>query len=126
MRLQADPTVQYALMQDDGGPMRRLLFRDYQFPSPYNTYLRDGLPPGPITNPSESSIDAVLNAEDHDFLYFVADGSGQHRFSRTVGEHNRAAAEWRTFLSEQTRIRRQREDSLRQDSLRRARESVTL
>ncbi len=113
MRLQADPTVQYALMQAHGGPMRRLLFADYRFPSPYNTYLIDGLPPGPITNPSESSIDAVLDAEDHDFLYFVADGSGGHRFSRTAAEHGRAAAEWRAFITEQTRIRQQREDSLR-------------
>lgn len=119
MRLQADPTVQYALMQAGGGPMRRLLFADYRVPSPYNTYLIDGLPPGPITNPSESSIDAVLDAEEHDLLYFVADGSGGHRFSRTAAEHGRAAAEWRAFITEQTRIRRQREDSLRQDSLRR-------
>ena len=55
MRLQADPTVQYALMRSDGGRMRRLLFEDYKFADPYNTYLIDGLPPGPINNPSESS-----------------------------------------------------------------------
>ena len=123
MRLQADPTVQYALMQADSGPMRRLLTSDYRFPSPYNTYLIDGLPPGPITNPSESSIDAVLDAEDHDYLYFVAstDGSGRHRFSRTAAEHNQAAAAWSRWLSELYLIRREREraerDSLRRDSL---------
>ncbi|HLT47943.1 MAG TPA: endolytic transglycosylase MltG [Rubricoccaceae bacterium] len=118
MRLQADPTVQYALMLADGGPMRRLLLSDYRFPSPYNTYLVDGLPPGPITNPSESSIDAVLDAEEHDYLYFVAttDGSGRHRFSRTLAEHNRAAAEWSRWLSEQYRLRRERERAA-QDSL---------
>lgn len=113
MRLQADPTVQYALMQADGGPMRRLLLSDYRFPSAYNTYLIDGLPPGPITNPSESSIDAVLDAEEHDYLFFVAatDGSGRHRFSRTGAEHAQAAAEWSRWLSEQVRIRRERERS---------------
>ncbi|NNF57569.1 MAG: endolytic transglycosylase MltG [Rhodothermaceae bacterium] len=128
MRLQADPTVQYALMQADGGPMRRLLRDDYRFAHPYNTYTNDGLPPGPVTNPSESSIDAVLNAEDHDFLYFVAEpgGTGRHRFSRTLRDHNASADAWSAWLSEQVRIRQQREDSLRQDSLRRARESVTL
>lgn len=110
MRLQADPTVQFALMEEGGEPrMRRLLFRDYRFPSRYNTYLIDGLPPGPITNPSDGTIDAVLNPEDHDFLFFVADGSGGHDFSRTVGEHNAKARRWSQWLSEQVRQRRQRE-----------------
>jgi UPF0755 protein len=114
MRLQADPTVQYALMASDGGPMRRLLLSDYRFPHPYNTYLNDGLPPGPITNPSESTLDAVLDAEQHDYLYFVAEPgvSGRHRFSRTGAEHARAAAEWSRWISEQYRLRRAREDSL--------------
>ena len=63
MRLQADPTVQYALMQTDGGPMRRLFLRDYGFAHPYNTYQIDGLPPGPINNPSDAAIDGVLDNE---------------------------------------------------------------
>src|SRR5690606_24584631 len=107
MRLQADPTVQYALMDADGGPMRRLMRTDYGFPHPYNTYLIDGLPPGPITNPSESTLDAVLDNEAHEYLYFVAapGGDGRHRFSRTAAEHNRAAAEWSAWLSEQYRLR---------------------
>lgn len=110
MRLQADPTVQYALMESDGGPMRRLLFRDYAFPHPYNTYQIDGLPPGPINNPSDDAIEAVLSGgETHDYLYFVADGTGGHDFSRTVSEHNAKARRWSQWLSEQTRIRRQRE-----------------
>lgn len=109
MRLQADPTVQYALMAAGEPQMRRLLFADYRFASPYNTYLIDGLPPGPITNPTDEAIDAVLDPEDHDFLYFVADGSGGHDFSRTVSEHNAKAARWSRWLSEQVRIRRQRE-----------------
>ena len=109
MRLQADPTVQYALMETDGGPMRRLFFRDYAFPHPYNTYQIDGLPPGPINNPSDDAIEAVLSGGEGDYLYFVADGSGGHDFSRTVSEHNAKAARWSRFLQEQTRIRRQRE-----------------
>jgi len=98
MRLQADPTVQYALMQADGGRMRRLLFKDYEFQSPYNTYTIDGLPPGPINNPSPTSIKAVLNPEKHDFIYFVANGDGSHRFSKTLAEHNRAAREYRALM----------------------------
>ena len=109
MRLQADPTVQYALMESDGGPMRRLLFRDYAFDHPYNTYQIDGLPPGPINNPSDDAIEAVLSGGEGDYLYFVADGSGGHDFSRTVGEHNAKARRWSQWLSEQVRIRRQRE-----------------
>jgi len=124
MRLQADPTVQYALMQTDGGPMRRLFTRDYNTPHPYNTYLIEGLPPGPINNPSDGSIDAVLDAEEHDFLYFVANVTGGHTFSRSLGEHMSAAREWSAFISEQTRIAAQRRDSVRQDSLRRAQHSV--
>jgi UPF0755 protein len=118
MRLQADPTVQYALMESDGGPMRRLLLSDYGFPHPYNTYLIDGLPPGPITNPSEASVDAVLDAEDHDYLYFVAEpgASGRHRFSRTGAEHAQAAAAWSRWISEQYRLQRARERAER-DSL---------
>ncbi|WP_420455589.1 endolytic transglycosylase MltG [Rubrivirga sp.] len=110
MRLQADPTVQFALMEEGGEPrMRRLLFVDYRFPSAYNTYLIDGLPPGPITNPSDGTIEAVLENEAHDFLYFVADGTGGHDFSRTVAEHNAKARRWSQYMQEQTRIRRQRE-----------------
>jgi UPF0755 protein len=103
MRLEADPTVQYALMQVEGGLMRRLLFKDYRFPHPYNTYLIDGLPPGPINNPSESSIDAVLNPEDHDYHFFVAKGDGSHIFSRTLREHNRAAERYRALMRERRR-----------------------
>jgi UPF0755 protein len=109
MRLQADPTVQYALMQLDGGPMRRLFFRDYALAHPYNTYQIDGLPPGPLNNPSDDAIDAVLEGGEGDYLYFVADGSGGHDFSRAVAEHNAKARRWSQFLQEQTRIRQQRE-----------------
>jgi UPF0755 protein len=104
MLLQADPTVLYAL-----GERRRLLFADYQYNHPYNTYQNSGLPPGPITNPDLSSIRAVLFPEQHDYLYMVATPEGTHQFSRTFREHQRASEEWRRWLREQYRIKRERE-----------------
>jgi UPF0755 protein len=73
--------------------LRRLFERDYQIRSPYNTYLIDGLPPGPIGEPSEASIEAALYPAQTDFLYFVARPDGQHIFSRTYREHQRAVRE---------------------------------
>lgn len=95
MLLQADPTVQYAL-----GVRRRLLYRDLSVASPYNTYLYPGLPPGPINSPGESSIDAALNPEKHDFLYFVAvgDGSGSHNFSSGFVGHQTNISEYKKNL----------------------------
>ena len=82
MRLQADPTVIYSL-----GRRRRLFERDYSVRSPYNTYLIDGLPPGPINQPSLSSIEAALEPADTEYLYFVAGANGKHVFTRTYQEH---------------------------------------
>jgi len=101
MRLQADPTVLYAL-----GEKRRVLFEDYRLDHPYNTYVIDGLPPGPITNPDLRSIKAVLDPEDHSYLYMVATPEGTHQFSRTFEEHKQASENWRQFIREQVRIRR--------------------
>ncbi|MEX2465903.1 MAG: endolytic transglycosylase MltG [Gemmatimonadota bacterium] len=91
-RLQADPTVLYAL----GGPRDRLLFAaiDSVADSPYNTYTQGGLPPGPIGAPGELAIDAAL-APKGDYLYFVARPDGSHVFTRSLAEHNRAVAESR-------------------------------
>ncbi|MGA7304451.1 MAG: endolytic transglycosylase MltG [Rhodothermales bacterium] len=100
MPLQADPTVQYAIMKTQGGRMRRLVFADYKMEHPYNTYLYYGLPPGPITNPSKASIRAVLHPQHHKYLYFVADGNGGHIFSRTLREHNNAANSYREMMRE--------------------------
>jgi UPF0755 protein len=91
MLLQADPTIQYVIPD---GP-RRLLYRDLSINSPYNTYMYPGLPPGPVNNPGTASIHAAIHPESHDFYYFVADGKGGHRFSRTIEEHNRAVAAYR-------------------------------
>tara|TARA_B100001123_G_C15292212_1_gene1017864 strand:- start:944 stop:1975 length:1032 start_codon:yes stop_codon:yes gene_type:complete len=86
MKLQADPTIQYII---DDGP-RRLLNRDLQIKSPYNTYLHKGLPPGPINSPGKKSLLAALYPEENDYLFFVAKGDGYHTFSKTERGHNRA------------------------------------
>jgi UPF0755 protein len=94
MKLDCDPTVAYALKRE-GRYTGRLLLRDLKVESPYNTYLHPGLPPGPISNPGLSSLDAALHPAPGDFLYFVAKGDGGHRFSRTLGEHLDAVREYR-------------------------------
>lgn len=88
MRLQADPTVQYAL----GAHQSRLLYShiDDVADNPYNTYRRAGLPPGPIASPSRGSIEAALKPAKVDYLYFVARPNGTHVFTRSLAEHNRA------------------------------------
>ncbi len=101
MRLEADPTVNFAL-----GERRRLLFEDYKFDHPFNTYLISGLPPAPITNPSESSILAALRPATHGYLYMVANPEGGHEFSTTFEEHQIASDKWRRWLREQYRIKR--------------------
>ena len=87
MRLQADPTVIYGLGEEfDGNLTREHLRRD----TPYNTYTRHGLPPTPIALPGAAAVSAVLSAPQTKFYYFVADGSGGHKFSKTLREHNNA------------------------------------
>lgn len=86
-RLQADPTVIYAL-----GRRRRLYEKDYLYPSPYNTYQIDGLPPGPIGQPSAASLEAALYPAASDFFFMVAQADGHHVFSRTLREHTAAVA----------------------------------
>lgn len=107
MPLQTDPTVIYAMtmgkVEDEGqGPIgRRLLSKDLSIESPYNTYLNAGLPPGPIANPGRAAIEATLNPEVHDYLYFVADGTGGHAFARTLSEHNANVSKWRKIRNAQ-------------------------
>lgn len=96
--LQADPTIKFAI---NDFTVNRILFKHLEIESPYNTYKHAGLPPGPIRCPSIEAIDAVLNAERHDYLYFAAnsDFSGYHHFSRTLSEHNRYANQYQRELN---------------------------
>lgn len=95
MRLQADPTVIYALTEGSEPLARGLTLNDLKFEHPYNTYKSDGLPPGPITNPGRAALKAVLNPARSDYFYFVADGKGGHAFAATLEEHNSNVSRWR-------------------------------
>ena len=104
--LQADPTVQYALMDRGDERVTRVLYKHLEIDHPYNTYQIQGLPPGPIANPSPSSLRAAASPERHEYFYFAADGTGGHTFSRTLREHNRAAEKYQQMLD-----RRQKDPS---------------
>lgn len=93
MLLQADPTTIYPLTK--GKPLGRKLFQsDLLRDSPYNTYVRFGLPAGPIANPSKGAIEAALNPAQTDYIFFVADGKGGHDFSKTYEEHQAKVQKW--------------------------------
>ncbi|MFT6055052.1 MAG: UPF0755 protein [Roseivirga sp.] len=99
--LQADPTLIYAL---GDFTIQRVLNEYKKVKSPYNTYLNRGLPPGPINLPTISSIDAVLNFENHNYIYMCAkeDFSGYHRFAKTLTEHNKNASLFQKALNERS------------------------
>ncbi len=94
MKLQADPTIEFAKK----GKWGRLNFKDLQIKSPYNTYKHDGLPPGPINNPDKSAILAALYPDKNNFLYFVANGNGSHHFSTNFQDHLKNANIYRKHL----------------------------
>lgn len=101
MRLQADPTVVYAVKKATGVQLKRVLNKHLEIDSKYNTYLHTGLPPGPIAMPDISSIDAVLNYEKHGYYYFVAniEKMGYHKFAKTLSQHNVNAAAYRRWVA---------------------------
>ena len=101
MRLQTDPTVIYGITKGEGVLGRGLRQSELRRATPYNTYVIQGLPPGPIANPGRESIAAAMNPAETDLLFFVADGTGGHAFARTLEEHNANVAKWRAIEAEQ-------------------------
>ncbi|AWD20399.1 endolytic transglycosylase MltG [Fuscovulum blasticum] len=100
MRLQTDPTVIYGVTGGKGALGRGLRQSELRRATPYNTYVIDGLPPTPIANPGRASIEAALNPEKTEYLFFVADGTGGHVFAKTLEEHNRNVEKWRKIEAE--------------------------
>lgn len=98
MALGADPSVVYAALL--AGRYRGTIYQsDLQYDSPYNTYKYAGLPPGPIANPGLASLQAAMHPAESDFLYFVSDNNGHHRFSRSLQEHNQNVAAYRKAVA---------------------------
>lgn len=101
MRLETDPTVIYGVTEGRGVLDRGLRRSELQRRTDWNTYQIDGLPKTPIANPGKASIEAALNPVETEYLFFVADGTGGHQFSRTLEEHNAAVARWREIEAQQ-------------------------
>lgn len=101
MKLQTDPTVIYGLTKGQGVLGRGLRQSELRSNTPYNTYVIDGLPPGPIANPGRSAIEAALNPDKTEYLFFVADGTGGHVFAETLAEHNKNVEKWRAIEAQQ-------------------------
>jgi len=98
-----DSTVEYGLTDGKGFLNRGLRRSELSKKTPFNTYVIEGLPPGPIGNPRRDAIRATLNPNTSDNLYFVADGSGGHAFSKTLAEHNINVAKWRKIEAKKFR-----------------------
>ncbi|MCH2547156.1 MAG: endolytic transglycosylase MltG [Alphaproteobacteria bacterium] len=101
MKLQADPTVIYAITLGQEDFNRRVLYSDLRRESPYNTYTSKGLPPGPIANPGKMALIAALSPPETDYIFFVADGTGGHNFSITYAQHSKYVKQFRKLLSDQ-------------------------
>jgi len=97
MRLQTDPTAVYGAIEGQGALDRPPTAPELRAVNPWNTYRIDGLPRTPISNPGRAAIEAALNPEETEYLFFVADGTGGHAFAETLAEHNRNVAAWERF-----------------------------
>jgi UPF0755 protein len=97
IKLQSDPTIIYGLVGGKGTLGRPIKRSEIQQPSPYNTYVVDGLPPGPIANPGRASLEAAANPARTRDLFFVADGTGGHAFTETYDQHQKNVAKLRTM-----------------------------
>lgn len=100
MKLQTDPTVIYGITRGQGVLGRGLRQSELRRPTPWNTYVIDGLPPSPIANPGRESLMAAAAPETTGYVFFVADGSGGHAFAETLEEHNRNVKKWREIEAE--------------------------
>jgi UPF0755 protein len=100
MRLQTDPTVIYGITNGQGVLGRGIRQSELRAETPYNTYVISGLPPAPIANPGVAALEAAMNPDSTDYLFFVADGTGGHAFAQTLEEHNRNVARWREIEAE--------------------------
>lgn len=108
--LQADPTVIFAMKKTSGNfdtVIKRVLLKDLEIDSPYNTYKYQGLPPGPIAMPDIVALDAVLNPETHEYFYFVADveNFGYHKFAKTLQQHNQNRIKYQQWVNKQRIMR---------------------
>jgi len=95
MKLQSDPTIVYGLVGGRGTLGRGIMRSEIERPTPYNTYVIEGLPPGPIANPGRAALEAVANPSRTKDLYFVADGTGGHAFADSLEGHQRNVTRWR-------------------------------
>lgn len=103
MRLQTDPTVIYGLTEGKGVLGRGLTQSELRKATKWNTYVIEGLPPTPIANPGRASIEAAVNPDKTDYVFFVADGSGGHAFAETLEQHNINVAKWRQIEAERNK-----------------------
>ena len=102
-KLESDPTVRFTIKEKYGQDykIKRVLYKDLKIDSPYNTYLYTGLPPGPLSIPSVQAIDAVLNAEEHNYIFMCADPTtGYHKFTASYAQHLKNREAYKRWLQE--------------------------